>query len=86
MLNEKGSPNPRLTDWSQGDKKQAHWNDKAINAIYNGVTPAEFRRISTCKTAKEAWVLLRMVHEGTDIVMQTKIQNLTIASKPKFRI
>ena len=29
--------------------------------------------------AKDTWDLLRIVHEGTDIVRQTKLQNLTTA-------
>ena len=62
-----------VADWTQGDKNQTHWNDRAMNAMYNGVSHSEFRRISTCTTAKEAWDLLKIVHEGTDIVRQTKI-------------
>lgn len=71
-------PKP-VVDWTQGDKNQTHWNDRAMNAIYNGVNHSEFHRISTCATAKEAWDLLRTMHEGTDIVRQTKLQNLTTA-------
>ena len=34
-----GKSVPKLVaDWTQGEKNQAHWNDRPINAIYNGVT------------------------------------------------
>ena len=66
-----------VADWTQGEKNQTHWYDKAMNAIYNGVSHSEFGRIFTCTNAKEAWDLLRIVHEGTDIVRQTKLQILT---------
>ena len=37
----------------------------------------EFLR--TCPTAKAAWDLLQTIHEGTDTVKQTNLQNLTTA-------
>ena len=60
-------------------KTKSNFNNKAINAIYNGVNLAEFHRISACPNAKAAWDLLRIVHKGTDIIKQTKLQNLTTA-------
>ncbi|RKH55274.1 DUF4219 domain-containing protein, partial [Corallococcus interemptor] len=54
--------------WSADKKTKSNCNNKAINAIYNGITPAEFHRISACSTAKAAWDLLQTVHEGTDTV------------------
>lgn len=51
--------------WNQGEKHIANCNNKAIDAIYNGVTPLEFRLISTCSSAKDAWDILQTMHEGT---------------------
>ena len=65
--------------WTTAEKTISNCNSKEINAIYNGVTPAEFHRISACPNAKAAWDLLMTVHEGTDTVKQTKVRNLTTA-------
>ena len=65
--------------WTADEKTKSNCNNKAINAIYNGITPAEFQRISTCPNAKATWDLLQTVHEGTYTVKQTKLQNLTTA-------
>ena len=54
-------------------------NFRALNAIYNGATMSEFRRISTCTIAKEAWDILQTVHEGTDTVKRSKLQKLNTA-------
>ena len=51
-------------------------NSRALNAIYNGVTMFEIQRISTCTAAKEAWDILRTVHEGTGTVKQSELQKL----------
>ena len=65
--------------WTADEKTKSNCNNKAFNAIYNGITLAEFLRISVCQTAKAAWDLLQTVHEWTDMVKQTKLQNLTTA-------
>ena len=31
----------------------------------------------TCETAKEAWDILQLTHEGTSVVKASKLQNLT---------
>jgi hypothetical protein len=38
--------------------------------------PEEFRRISRCIIAKEAWETLKTTHEGSQIVKASKIQML----------
>ena len=65
--------------WIAVERTNSNCNNKPLNAIYNGITPAEFYRISACSTAKAAWDLLQTVHEGTYTVKQTKLQNLTTA-------
>ena len=47
-------------------------NSKALNAIFCGVSPDEFRRIS-----QEAWQILETTYEGTKKVKDTKLQVLT---------
>ena len=65
------------TQWTDAEKTKSNCNNKAINAIYDGVTLAEFHRISACPNAKAARDLLMTIHEGTITVKQTKLQNLT---------
>ena len=65
--------------WTADEKTKSNYNNQAINVIYNRITPAEFNRIYACPTAKAAWELLQTIHEGTDTVKQTKLQNLTTA-------
>ena len=52
-------------------------NSKAHNAIFCGVSPDEFRRISYITIAKEAWQILETIYEGTKKVKDTKLQMLT---------
>ena len=40
--------------WSEYEKTKFNCNNKAINGIYNGITPAEFHRIPACPNAKAA--------------------------------
>ena len=44
-----------ITLWDKTDFDSYGWNSKAMNAIYNDITVEEFRRISNCEIAKEAW-------------------------------
>ena len=43
-----------ISEWDRTDYENCGWNSKAINAIFNGVTAEEFRRISHCELAKKA--------------------------------
>ncbi|KAJ8620341.1 hypothetical protein MRB53_028870 [Persea americana] len=63
--------------WTKDEKHASNCNNKAMNGIYNGVSAEEFRKISTCKTAKETWEVLQTVYEGTDTMKQFKLQRLT---------
>ena len=55
----------------------ANANSKALNAIFCGVSPDEFHRISHITVAKEAWEILETTNEGTKKVKDTKLQMLT---------
>ena len=48
-----------------------------MNAIFYGVSPEEFHRISHITVAKEAWEILETTYEGTKKVKDTKLQILT---------
>ena len=48
-----------------------------MKAIFCGVFPDEFHRISHVTIAKEAWQILETTYEGTKKVKDTKLQMLT---------
>ena len=55
----------------------ANVNSKALNAIFCGVSPYEFHRVSHVTIAKEAWKILETTYERTKKVKDTKLQMLT---------
>jgi hypothetical protein len=66
-----------MLSWSKDDKAASIRNDRALNALFLAVTSTdEFTRISLCDIAKEAWRILEITHEGTDIVKFSKLQML----------
>jgi hypothetical protein len=67
-----------MENWSSADKELYHANARALNAINCGITPEEFKSIMTCETAKAAWDILELSHEGTSQVKDSKLQMLTI--------
>ena len=62
--------------WSTEEDRLANSNSRALNAIFNGVDANQFKLISTCETAKEAWEILQMGHDGTAAVRLSKLQIL----------
>ena len=48
-----------------------------MNALFNAITNEEFKKISSTKTAKEAWTVLQTTYEGTKVVKDSKLQRLT---------
>ena len=75
-INDVVVPKP-IQQWDKLDFEKKNWNNKALSIIFNGITCDEFRRISICETAKEAWDILEVTHEGTDLVKNSKLQRLT---------
>jgi len=49
----------------------------ALNALFNGVTNKELKKILSTKIAKEAWTILENTYEGTKAVNTIKLQRLT---------
>ena len=65
-----------ISVWDIVDYENYRWNRKTINAIFNGVTIEEFRRISHCKLTKEALDILQFTHESTTTLKIAKFQRL----------
>ena len=63
--------------WDKAVVAAANANSKALNAIFCGVSPDEFHRISHITVAKETWEILETTYEGTKKVKDTKLQMLT---------
>ena len=48
-----------------------------MNALFNAVIDEKFKKISSTKTAKEAWTILQTTYKGTKVVKDSKLQRLT---------
>ena len=70
-------PEGAKSTWDKATLAASNANNKALNAIFCGVSPDEFHRISHISIAKEAWQILETMYEGTKKVKDTKFQILT---------
>ena len=70
-------PEAAKSTWDKVAFVASNANSKALNAIFCGVSPDEFHRISHITIAKEAWEILEITYEGTKKVKDTKLQMLT---------
>ena len=67
--------------WDKAALVTANVNNKALNAIFCGVSPDEFHRISHITISKEVWQILETTYKGTKKVKDTKLQMLTTRFK-----
>ena len=67
------SPEAAKSTWDKAALAASNANSKALNAIFYGVSPNEFHRISHITVAKEAWEILETTYEGTKKVKNTKL-------------
>ena len=70
-------PKEAPADWDEAKIKAANFNSRALNALFSAVTNEEFKKISSTKTAKEAWTILQKTYEGTKAVKDSNLQRLT---------
>ena len=70
-------PEVAKSTWDKVAHVASNANSKAFNAIFCGVSPDEFHRISHIIVAKEAWQILETTYESTKKVKDTKLQMLT---------
>ena len=70
-------PEAAKSTWDKAALAAANANSKALNAIFYGVSPNEFHKISHITIAKEAWQILETTYEGIKKVKDTKLQMLT---------
>ncbi|EOY31818.1 Uncharacterized protein TCM_039050 [Theobroma cacao] len=69
-------PKPR-SEWTGTETRKVQVNFKAINTLHCALTPTEFNKVSRCTIAKQVWEKLRIIHEGTSQVKESKIALLT---------
>jgi len=61
------------SEYTDGDKKLFSMDVKTINNLYCILSRSEFNRISSCKNASDIWHALKVTHEGTNQVKESKI-------------
>ena len=59
--------------WTKVENTLANNNFKALNAIFATVDTTQFKLISACKSARDAWIILQNAHEGTLSVKISKL-------------
>ena len=64
-------------DWDDAKIKVANFNSRALNALFSAFINEEFKKISSTKTAKEAWTILQTTYKGTKAIKDSKLQRLT---------
>ena len=64
-------------EWAVEEDRLVSYNSKVLNAIFSAVYVHQFKLISTCEMAKEAWEILETAYEGTKAVRLFKLQILT---------
>ena len=67
-------PKEASVDWDETTIIVANFNNRALNALFCGVTNEEFKKISSIEVAKEAWTILETTYEGTKAVKTMKLQ------------
>ena len=70
-------PEAAKSTWDKAALMASNANSKALNAIFCGVSPNEFHRISHITVAKESWQILETTYECTKRIKNTKLQMLT---------
>ena len=65
---------PKATNSEKEAKKKFVANEKAMNAILNGLCEVEFIKVVHSKTSKGMWDTLENIHEGDKKVKTAKLQ------------
>ena len=76
-------PEVAKSTWDKTTLTTANTNNKALNAIFCGISLDEFNRISHVTIAKEVWQILETTYEGTKKVKDTKLQMLNTCFEDK---
>lgn len=66
-----------LSTWSKEEVNENNYNSKGLYAIFMAISLEEFKSISRCETAKDAWCILETTYEVIIKVKNSKLQMLT---------
>ena len=69
---EKIKPREAPADWDDAKIKAANFNSRTLNVLFSVVMNEEFKKISSTKTAKEAWTILQTTYERTKAIKDSK--------------
>ena len=64
-------------EWTETEKKAVQLDKKAKNILFMSLEKELFENVINCKTAKEIWEALLVMHEGTEEVRENKQSLLT---------
>ena len=84
-ITEKGEVIKIHDEWIPQGTKDVQNNAKAIHTLYCALDVNEFNRISCCEMAKKIWDELKVTHEGTNQVQESKI-NILVHKYELFKI
>ncbi|KAK4834507.1 hypothetical protein QYF36_023981 [Acer negundo] len=62
--------------WNTQEFEASKWNRKAIHAILCAMDENQYKLIQNTRISKEAWDILQVAHEGTEVVEDSKLQVL----------
>ncbi|KAK0593325.1 hypothetical protein LWI29_034781 [Acer saccharum] len=68
-------PKPKA-QWSIEEFGASKWNNKVMHALLSAMDESQYKLIQITKNAHEAWKILEMAHEGTEVVKDSKFQVL----------
>ena len=59
--------------WNVQEFAASKWNRKAIHAILCAIDENQYKHIQNTRIAKEAWDILEVAHEETEVVKDSKL-------------
>ena len=74
-----------MNDWNELEKKTFSFNGKAMNALFYDLDKNKFNQVSICEMTVDIWHILKITHEGTNRVKESKI-NLLVHTYELFRM
>ena len=82
MIEEKDGEKTRLVPktrqkYDEADRKKIEKGYKAKTLLVYGIGPDKFNCVSACESAKEIWDCLKIAHEGTEQIKESKIDMVT---------
>ena len=60
------------TQWTEEERMRVKYDCNAKNILTSSFNKDEFFRVSQCKSAKEMWKVLEVIHEGTNDVKRAR--------------